>query len=279
MCAASRPPISESARLASRCASSDASAQATILRLNSTLSRTCQARTPASSRFQACTTPFTRPPERGLTVPMAATFPMAASRACITGIRSGRAISTPAAVCGLRARTRLRTSRKISISSALSTFSAPGCGHDGAQAPARRKFPYYRSHLGLRGFDDIAQHPVDHVFLEDAEIAIRVQIHLVGFELQAARGGHVAQHDLSKVRQGGLGANRSKLRHHDFDLVVFVLVGPGFNLWQGGVYAGLRMLVGIGAFHLGLGCLFNAEARRSGEEESESGVASGIGPR
>src|SRR5450759_3396219 len=170
-CAAKRFPMATSARLKSFMASMAASIQATDWRLNSTCSRTCQSSTRATRRFHACTSEFATPPERGFTVPMAATLPSAVSRACASGIRSGKAISTPpAAVSGLRARTRSRTSCSSAISSTLSTGRPPGRtprgGDQRAQAPARREIADHGGahRLGCRHY--ILQHPVDHVLLK-----------------------------------------------------------------------------------------------------------------
>src|ERR1035437_2277185 len=126
---------------------------------------------------------FTIPPERGFTVPMAAALPMAESRACTSGIRSGKAMPVPAAVSGLRARTRSRTSRRMAISSAFSTGRpprpGPGGGDDGGQAASRRELANQGGHLGAGGLHHVAEHAFDGVLLKDAQIAISVQVHLV----------------------------------------------------------------------------------------------------
>src|SRR5689334_2716379 len=179
-------------------ASRAASMQAIILRLNSTCSRTCQSSTRATRRFQPCTIALMGPPRRGFTDPMAATLPIAASRACTSGIRSGRGISTPpAAVCGLRARTRSRTSCRMASSSALSTRlppgPAPGCGDRGAEAAPRREIADYGGGDRAGRLHHVPQHAVHYVLLKDAEVAIGQQIHFVRFELEAELIGHVAQ--------------------------------------------------------------------------------------
>src|SRR5260370_21572868 len=253
-CAARRFPSATSARLKSFMASSAVSMQATDLRLNSTCSRTCQSSTSDTRRFHAGTSELITPPERGFTVPMAATLPSAASRACASGIRSGQAISPPpASVSGLRARTRSRTSCSSAISSALSTgfplCTAPGGGDQRAQAPARREIADHRgaNRPGRRHHD--LQHPADHVLLKAPKIAVRQQVHLVRLQLQAQLVRNVAQHQLAEIRQPGFRAHAAELRQDDLDFVIAKLVGPGLDLGQRGVESAARVFVGIGAFH------------------------------
>src|ERR1019366_9527835 len=257
-CTDKRSPIDTSARLQSFMASSAASMQATDLRLNSTCSRTCQSSTRPTRRFHPCTSALTTPPVRGFTVPMAATLPSAASRACTSGIRSGRAISTPpVAVSGLRARTRSRTSCSSATSSALSTVCPrrrplglrPACRYQRAQASARREIADYRGAHRLGRRHHIPQHPVDHVLLKNPQIAVLEQVHLVRLQLQAQFVGNVAQHQLAEIRQPGLGAHAAELRLYDLDFVIAELTGPGLDLRQRGIQSAARVFVGVGAFH------------------------------
>src|ERR1019366_4156185 len=247
-------------------ASMAASIQATDWRLNSTCSLTCPTKRPAPPNLEtppnggstppqhACTSASAPPPEGGFTVPMAAALPSAVSRACASGIRSGKAISTPpAAVSGLRARTRSRTSRSSAISSTLSTGRPPGRtprgGDQRAQAPARREIADHGGahRLGCRHY--ILQHPVDHVLLKNPQIAVCQQVHLVRFQLQAQLVRNVAQHQPAEIRQPGFGAHAAELRQHDLDFVIAKLVGPGLYLGQRGIESAARVFVGIGAFH------------------------------
>src|ERR1035437_401628 len=261
-CSAMRFPIATRARLKSFMASMAASIQATDLRLNSTCSRTCQSSTRATRRFHACTSEFATPPVRGFTVPMAATLPSAASRACASGIRSGKAISTPpAAVSGLRARTRSRTSCSIAISSALSTGCPPGrtlgCSPGGtprggdqrAQPPARREIADHGGAHRLGCRHHIPQHAVDHVLLKNPQIAVLEQVHLVRFQLQAQLVGNVAQHQLAEIRQPGFGSHATELWLYDLNFVIAKLVGPGLDPGQCGIEAATCVFVGVGAFH------------------------------
>src|SRR5271157_2629809 len=236
-----------------------ASMQATALRLNSTCSRTCQSSTRETRRFQACTRELSGPPRRGLTEPMAATLPSAESRACTSGIRSGRGI--PAAeVSGWRARTCSRTSRRTAMSSALSTRPAPGGGDYGRDAAARREFAGHGGHLRTRRAHHVAQHAVHDVLLEDSQAAIRQQVGFVRLQLQASPAGDVAQHDPAEIGEARLGTDGRKLRRRDFDFVIRELVGPGFDLRQNRIDAGSRVFIGIGGLYAGA---FHARAFES----------------
>src|ERR1039457_5576920 len=249
---AMRSPIAASARFKSAKASSAASIQAIDLRLNSTCSRTCQSSMRATRRFHACTSQLSTPPERGFTVPMAATLPNAASRACPSGVRSGKAIPTaPAAVSGWRARTRSRTSCSRAMSSALSTRCPPAVarGNERAQAAARREIADYGGAHRPGCRHHIPQHPVDHVLLKNPQIAVLEQVHLVRFQLQAPFVGNVAQHQLAEIRQPSLGAHAAELWLYDLDFVIAELVGPGLDLRQRGIQSAARVFVGVGAFH------------------------------
>src|ERR1035438_2077861 len=248
-CSAILLAIATSARLKSFMASSAASMHATDLRLNSTCSRTCQSSTRATIRFHPCTSALPAPPDRGLTVPMAATLPSAASRACISGVRSGKATSTPpAAVSGLRARTRSRTSCSSATSSALST-SPPACRHQRAQPSARREIANHRGTHRFGRRHHITQHAVDHVLLKNSQIPVLQQVHLVRLQLQAKLVGNVAQHQPAEIRQPRLRADAAELRLYDLDFVVAELVGPRLDLGQRGIQSAARVFVGIGAFH------------------------------
>src|SRR6478672_6374548 len=143
-----------------------------------------------------------RPPRRGLTVPMAATFPSAASRACTSGIRSGkgRATGLPAA-WGWRERTRSRTSRRMAVSSSVliplrssaATALAPGRGDFRLQAAARRKFA---DHLGPHRLDrrnDVAEEAVHHVFVENPQVPVSQKVHLERLQLQAELIGRITE--------------------------------------------------------------------------------------
>ncbi len=205
--AAMRLPNSTSARLVSLSASIVASTQATILRLNSTCSRTCQSSTRATKRFQRLHQRVQRTAGARVHGADGGHF---AERGVARmhqrhqiGQRDVRTL--PRRSSGLRARTRSRTSCRMAISSALSTRrlpSAPGGRDQGSssrRAATNRRSPWRATRLG--GLHHVVQHAVDHVLLKDSQVAILVQVHLVRLQLQTQLIGHVAQHDLAEIRQ------------------------------------------------------------------------------
>src|SRR5579871_573218 len=141
----------------------------------------------------------------------------------------------------------------MAISSALSTagsLAAIPCGrNDGGEAAARRELSDYGGAHRLGRFDHVAQHAVDGVFLKDAEIAIRKQVHLVGFQLQAPLVRHIPQNDAAEIRQARFRTYRSKLRHHDFDFVIGILVGPGFDFGELRIHARRGVFICVAALH------------------------------
>src|SRR5579872_1781169 len=224
-------------------------------RLNSTCSRTCQSSARATNRFTRWTTAFTSPGARGFTVPMLATFASAASRACSSGVRSGNGMSPTAAPFGLRARTRCRISAIIAASS--SPFSsmfpvsilAPTGGDPGEHSAARRELAADSGRNRPARLHHILENSIDDVLLKDAEVAIGERVHLQRFQLQAKLVRHVAQRQLAVIGKSRLGTNRGELRHHDFDFITGILVLPGLDRRQLGVYAGARVLLGVVALH------------------------------
>jgi hypothetical protein len=98
---------------------------------------------------------------------------------------------------------------------------------------------------GVAGFDDVVEDLIDDVFLKDAEVAIGEEIFLEGLELKAGFAGHVADGDATEVGQSGLGADGGELGVIDEDLVGFKLVAPGFDAREGGIEAGLGVIVGV----------------------------------
>src|SRR5262249_21670874 len=157
--------------------------------------------------------------------PIAATFPRAASRACTSGSRSGSGIPVPAAVSGLRARTRSRTSRKIAISSALSTFlPIVGGGDDGSESAAGGECADHGRRDRVGCLHHVAKDAIDDVFLKDADVSVRKKVHLVAFQLQTALIRDVFEQNLAEVGKAGLRTDRSEFRSVDFDLVIGILV-------------------------------------------------------
>src|SRR5271154_298018 len=123
---------------------------------------------------------FFRPPSRGFTVPMLATFASAASRACSNGVRSGSGMLLAAIPLGLRARTRCRISAITAASSSpfASIMLFPTRRNLGKHTAARRKLARKRRLYRLTRLHHVAQKPVDHILLKDSQIAIREHVHL-----------------------------------------------------------------------------------------------------
>jgi len=61
---------------------------------------------------------------------------------------------------------------------------------------------------------------VDHVLLEDAQVAVSEHIQLQALELQAQLVGHVADGDGAMIGQAGARTNGSELRHGNLNLIV-----------------------------------------------------------
>src|SRR5579872_4816472 len=139
----------------------------------------------------------------------------------------------------------------MAISSALSTgrSPAPTRGDQGGEAAARREFSNHRGLHRLGRFHHVAQHAVHDVFLEDAQVAIGEQVHLVRLQLEAQAVGHVAQHEAAEIGERRLRADRSELRHHDFDFVIRILIRPGLDFRQRRLDTRGCVLIGIRAPH------------------------------
>src|SRR5579883_323664 len=196
-------------------------------------------------------------------MPIDATLPNAESRACTRGIKSGSG-SPLTCPCGCCACTLSRTSRRIASSSAVSTARSPrprpGGGYERRQTAARRELSNHRRLDGLGGLHDVAQHAVDDILLENAQIAEREQVHFVRLQLEAEAVGHIAEHQLAEIRQPGLRADRGELRHHNLDFVIGILVRPGLDLRQLRVHSRRRVFVGVAAFHASA---FDSRSRNS----------------
>src|ERR1700683_3476114 len=152
---------------------------------------------------------FFRPPARGFTVPMLATFASAASRACSRGVKSGSGMLLAAIPLGLRARTRCRISAITAASSSpfASIMLLPARRNPGEHPAARRDLAGKSGLYRLTRLHHVAQKPVDHVLLKDSQIAICEHIHLERFQLQTQFVRYVAQRQLAMIRQPRLGTN------------------------------------------------------------------------
>src|ERR1051326_3948297 len=123
----------------------------------------------------------------------------------------------------------------MASSSALSTSPpgpGPGCGDNCSQTATRREVPDHRRRDWLGCLHHVTQDAVDHVLLKNSEVAVCQQVHLVGFQLQAEFIGKVAQTELSKIGHAGFRAHRGELRGIDLDLVIRILIRPGFDFGQ-----------------------------------------------
>jgi hypothetical protein len=119
------------------------------------------------------------------------------------------------------------------------------CGGDAA-AGAKDAFDYGPD--GVGGFDYVFENLIDDVFLEDAEVAVAVEIFLERFELEAALAGHVADGENAEVGQAGFGADAGQFGVVDFDLIAGKLVAPGFDGGKLKVQAGFGVIVSVAGF-------------------------------
>jgi hypothetical protein len=78
--------------------------------------------------------------------------------------------------------------------------------------------------------DDVFEHPIDDILLEDPQIAIAVQVLFKRFQLQTVLLRHVSNGDHAEIREAGLGTHRGKFRHVDDDLICRKLIGPDLNI-------------------------------------------------
>src|SRR3984957_5637509 len=243
------------ARLVSVSASSEACTQRTAARLNSTCSRTCQSSAREIFLLNHCAILFFSPGGRGLTVPMAATFASAASRAWRRGSRSAAATpSTPSPFSGCRARTRSRIAWMAAVNSSSSKLAAifafPACRDFGKDSAARCEIADDLSGMRFGGGHDIGEHPVDHVLLKNTQVAIGERVHFERFEFEAKLIGHVPERQSAVVGKAGFGADRGELGHRDFDLVSgFILIRPGLDFRKFGMYPGSRVVVSVLTLH------------------------------
>jgi hypothetical protein len=125
----------------------------------------------------------------------------------------------------------------------------PGGRHGRSDPSARGEIADHGGGFGVGGLHHVAQDPVDRVFLKDAETAVSEQVHLVGFQLETALVGNIAQHDFSEIGQPGLRAHRCEFRRNDFDFVIRILVGPGFDFGQRGIHTRPRVFVRVESLH------------------------------
>src|SRR5882762_1273665 len=124
----------------------------------------------------------------------------------------------------------------------FSSRSRPARNHNRRNPAPWPKVPLHLRPHRLRPARHVFQHPVDDVLLEDAEVAVALQVLLHGLQFEAQFLGHVADRDHAKVGQPGLGTDRGEFRIIDDNLVAGKLVGPGFDLGKFGVETGLGVV-------------------------------------
>src|SRR5690606_3643052 len=73
---------------------------------------------------------------------------------------------------------------------------------------------------GAAGGDQVVEDAVDGRLVEDALVAVALQVELQRLELDAGSGRGVGDEDLAEVGLSGLGTHRGELRTADLDLVV-----------------------------------------------------------
>src|SRR5579885_1680739 len=113
----------------------------------------------------------------------------------------------------------------------------PAGENRGGQATTGREFAADKAPLRMDRLNNVAQHTIDGVFVEDTEVAVSQQIHLQGFELQAALSRQVANGDDAIVRKAGFRADRRVLGETRGDHVAGKLIRPGFERRKLGVDA------------------------------------------
>jgi hypothetical protein len=121
--------------------------------------------------------------------------------------------------------------------------SARPLRHNRSRNPPAR--PEVALHLGphrLRPSHHVLQHAVYNVLLKDPQIAVGLQIFLIGFQFEADFVRLVTKRDDAKIRQACLRANRCKLRIVDNNLVSRKLIGPGFDFRELRIQSGGSVL-------------------------------------
>lgn len=85
---------------------------------------------------------------------------------------------------------------------------------------------------GAAGLHDITEDSIDGVFIEDAQVAVGVDIHLERFQLQTRLVGHVMDRHGAEIRQVRLWADGGIFGNLDGNLVTLILVREGLDIGQ-----------------------------------------------
>ena len=116
--------------------------------------------------------------------------------------------------------------------------------------PRGRNSPLHHGPHWVARLHHIFQHLVHNVLLENTEISVTEKVLLQRLQLQASFARHVADGELSEIRQSSLWTNRCQLRIVNLNLVAGKLVLPGLNRRKSKVQSGLGVFVCVAA----LGC-------------------------
>src|SRR5438445_896759 len=99
----------------------------------------------------------------------------------------------------------------------------------------------------LAGRHEVLQDTVHGILIENAEIAVGVDIHLEGLQFHASFIGPIADADRAEVGKAGFRTDGRVLRHLDRDLIILKLIRPRLNLGKTRANATLGVSVGVPA--------------------------------
>src|SRR5438105_14955263 len=102
----------------------------------------------------------------------------------------------------------------------------------GGEAAARSEFAADDAPFGANGGDDVAQHFIDGVFVEDAEAAVGEEIHFQSFQLEAIFFRHVLDGDGAEVGETRLGTDGGVFGKACGDDVAGKLIRPSLKRGQ-----------------------------------------------
>src|SRR5439155_25775381 len=98
-------------------------------------------------------------------------------------------------------------------------------GFDGApQAPAGGELADDTGVDRQAGGNEVSQNSVHGILVEDADVAVGVDIQFQGLQLHAQLVRHIDDADRAKVGEPGLGADGRVFRHLDGDLIALELI-------------------------------------------------------
>src|SRR5579872_2660017 len=124
-------------------------------------------------------------------------------------------------------------------------WTRPASYNDRRDSTAWAKIAFYFCPDRTRVSHHIFQNAVYNIFLENPKVAVRLQILLERLQFQTVFVGHIPNHNLPKVRQARLWANRGKFRIIYDNLVAGKLVWPNLNSGKIKIKAGFGMFFRI----------------------------------